>query len=160
MTWQGITPTPDPGFMKKLKTFDPNLDCEFNREVERFIITQPSRLRSGRLVAAIVENPGQEFYRQPDDRDLKNLAKFDFERKGHKQKIREGEERMLNHRKEQNQKAEEALREQTIDNKHWLQRKLAYAAGAVGDRVNPAFRRVIPKSKGFIVKDKRLIPAA
>jgi len=157
MSWQGITPTPDPGFMRKLKTFDPALDCEFNREIEKFIITQPSRLKSGRLVAAIVENPGKDFYRQPDDRDLRVLAKADFERKDHKRRIKEGEDYILSEHEKSDKRAEEAILAQTKDNGRWLKRKLAHAAGLVGDRVDPAFRRITPKSKGYVVKDRRTV---
>jgi hypothetical protein len=155
--WTGITPTPDPGFMKKLKVVDPNLDCEFNREVERFIITQPSRLGSGKLVAAIVENPGKDFYRQPDDRDLAVLAKGDFERTSHKQRIIDGEERMRNEYLKKEKDAEDKIREAAIDNKNQLFRAAQYDAGVVGDRHNPAFRRVTPKPKGYKVVDKRKV---
>lgn len=163
MAWQGITPEPDPGFLRKLKTFDPNLDCEFNREVERFIITQPSRLRSGKLVAAIIENPGTDHYRQPDDRDLKVLAKADFERKSHKDRIREGEEHMLDAPKRSEQTAKEAIRDATRDDRRQLEHAYARHFGFRTDGHNPAFRRVVHKPKGkvfdppFKVVDKRKV---
>ena len=153
--WIGMIPTPDSGFMRKLKTFDPNLDCEFNREVERFIITQPSRLRSGRLVAAVIDNPGQDHYRQPDNRDIRNLAHADFERKSHKRRILEGEERALQQEEVQNKKAEDRIMETTVDNKEWLRHKLSVAAGLKGDSVNAAFRRITHKPRGYKVEDRR-----
>jgi len=146
--WQGITPIPDSGFMRKLKVFDPNLDCEFNRHVERFIITQPSRLGSGKLVAAVVENPGKDHYRQPDDRDLAHLAKGDFERKSHKRRIQEGEQYMLEYEEEQDKKVEEDIRNRTKDDKLQLMHTYQHAAGFRADAHNPAFARVNPRIKG------------
>lgn len=150
MTWQGITPTPDPGFMRKLKTFDPNLDCEFNREIERFIITQPSRLRSGKLVAAVVDNPGRPEYRQPDDRDLRVLARADFERKSHTDRIREGEQMMLEKPLQDEKRAENEIRDVTKDNKLQLQHAYAKFFGMRADEHNPAFRRITHKPKGKV----------
>jgi len=163
MTWQGMTPIPDPGFMRKLRTFDPNLDCEFNREVERFIITQPSRLRSGKLVAAIVENPGKDVYRQPDDRDLHNLARADFERKSHKDRIREGEQAMLEKPIQDEKHAESEIRDATKDNRLQLQHMYRRVFKMTGDDHNPAFRRITHKPKGkvfdppFKVVDRRKV---
>lgn len=154
--WTGILPTPDPGFMRKLKTFDPNLDCEFNRECECFIITQPSRLGSGRLVAGVIANPeGIPGYRQPDDRDIAALARADFERKDHKTRIREGEEKMLEAPKKNEAFAEDEIKHATRENKNRLRRMAAQIRGDGGDAVNPAYRRITPKSKGYTVVDKR-----
>jgi len=158
--WTGITPIPNSTFMRKLKRFDPNLDCEFNREVELFIITQPSRLGSGRLVAGVVANPGKDYYRQPDDRDIHALAKADFERKDHKRRILEGEEYMAESKEKEDKFAEDEIMHASRENKIQLKHMADNIVGRSVDTVNAAFRRVPVKSKGYVVKDKRKLKSA
>ncbi len=41
---RGMTPSPDSGFVKDLKTFDPKLEIAFDRRYDAFVITQPSQV--------------------------------------------------------------------------------------------------------------------
>jgi hypothetical protein len=153
--FQGITPEPDAGFVRKLKRFDPKLKCEFDRKCGKFIITQPNRLHSGRSIAAVVEGDFGGGYRQPDNRDIKMLARADFERKSHIARIREGEQY-----EKQDAHAYDEIKHATAENKRQLRHYASILRGDRGDNVNPAFRRVTKKAKGtrkngYTVVDKR-----
>ena len=147
--WIGITPSPDPGFVKKLHTFDPKLKCEFSRKLGKFCITQPNRLRSGKSIAAIVEGDTGAGYRQPDNRDIRILYEADFENKDHKRRIREGEDYIIDYQKEQERKNTETIRDITKDSKYQLQNELikAYNLGKGMAPVRPV--KVRPNGKVF-----------
>lgn len=163
--WKGITPEPDPGFVRKLKTFDPKLKCKFSRKLGKFVITQPTRLRSGEAVAAVVEGDTGGGYRQPDERDLGVLARADFERKSHKERIREGEEFVEKNREAEEKREHETFRDVAKDNYNQLRHYYANLTGDRADDHNPAFRRVKTKpkgelkdtGKGFQIVDKRRV---
>lgn len=146
--WIGIVPSPDPGFVKKLHTFDPTLKCQFSRKLGKFVITQPNRLHSGESVAAIVEGDTGAGYRQPDNRDIKALYEADFEIKDHKRRILEGEEAMLEHEKNQEERVAAEIRDITLDSKYQLRNTYVKAANE-GKGMAP-FRQVTVKPKGKV----------
>jgi len=147
--WQGITPNPDSGFVKKLRTFDPKLKCQFSRKLECFVITQPNRLHSGESVAAIVEGDDGAGYRQPDNRDIQTLYEADFENKDHKKRILEGEEYMTNYREKEHKENIDEIRDIGKDSKYQLRNSLvkAYNMGKGMAPVRPI--KVKPKGKVF-----------
>lgn len=160
--YKGIAPIPDAGFVRKLKRFDPKLDIEFDRNIGKFIITQPNRLHSGRSIAAVVEGDFGGGYRQPDNRDIQTLVRADFERKSHLQRIREGEQYAADVREKQDAHAYDEIRHATAENERQLKHWQAVARGDRGDDVNPAFRRVNHKKKGikkdgYTLVDKRAV---
>ncbi|MEE9365990.1 MAG: hypothetical protein V3W44_04805, partial [Dehalococcoidales bacterium] len=154
--YHGLTPTPDPGFARKLREFDPKLRLEFSREHEKFIITQPTRLRSGRVPLILIGKYADGTYRQPDDRDLEILHGADMHRSGQevKDRIRIGEEYMLQSQEDQFVKARAEIRDRAKDDKTYLMQQ--YNQAFNNSKANAAYRRVIPEAKkGFTVVDKR-----
>ena len=153
--YQGIVPSPDSGFKQKLKTFDPTLTVEFDRNVGKFVIKQPRRLRGGQAVALVIENNDDRPWRQPDERDLVMLRAGDFEHRNHKDRIREGENRILDHQAKQEKEVTDTFREASRDDK--IQIKNAYRRALNDGKVGGMFRRVTPKSKGYTVTDRRKV---
>jgi hypothetical protein len=154
--FHGITPTPNSGFVRKLKQLYPELEVEFSREHERFIITQPSRLRSGRVLLMIIGGYKiDNSFRQPDERDLKVLWKADMWRIGYKKQMMDGERAMLEAREKEEAKAEEEIRERTKDDK--IQLSDGYRRAFNIAKANATFRRIEnkPKPGSFIINDRR-----
>ena len=149
--YQGITPTPDSNFVKKLHRYDSTLKCNFDRELSKFVITQPSMLNSGRKVALVVKDWEHEGgWRQPDERDIARIAMADFHRKSIRRRIQEGEDYMLNYRDKQDRKAAEELRDMTKDEK--LPLVNAYRESFnLGKKIRP-HRPIKPKVKGKVFK--------
>lgn len=115
--WVGDTPTPDRGFVQKLKEFDKNLWVEFDRKLSCFVIYQPS-VRYGKAVAHVVRPESDEVpYRQPDERDIANLYVTDFARKSAKRRITEGEEKIVNAHQKSDKDAADDLRDKTKDDR-------------------------------------------
>ena len=148
--WQGITPSPDSGFIKNLKKFDPKLKCQFSRKLGLFVITQSNRLHSGESVAGIIEGDDGAGYRQPDNRDIQALREADFEFKDHKKRILEGEEYMLKYRKDEEAKNRETIRDATKDDKYQSRNSLMKAYN-MGKGMSP-YRQVAPKPQGKVFK--------
>lgn len=144
--WTGLTPSVDHGFKRKLRDYDPDLDCVFDRQFGKFVVTQSSKV-SGRVPAVIIGVDVEEGYRQPDDRDIRQIAKADFARKSVKERIKEGEDYMREYRENQNAHVAEEIRDSTKDDK--IQLMNAYRRHLLKDgKANSEFRRITPKSKG------------
>lgn len=150
--YEGLTPIPDSGFVSKLNTFDKQLSVEFNRDIGKFVVTQPSNTEPGtRRVALIVqgdENP--EGWRQPDDRDLEFLSLADLFSINVKQRIEDGEKYMLDYREKQKQEQMQTFRDLTKDDKYYLANSYAQAFN-LGKGIRP-YRQVQPKPKGEVFK--------
>jgi len=148
--WTGMTPTPNPGFVKRLKEFDSKLDCVFSRKFGKFVIRQPSRV-SGMVPAIIVDGGPGDGYRQPHVGDIKELYTGDFTRKSAKERILEGEEYMKDYREKEQAHVDDEIRNMTKDDKIQLMR--AHRQHILKDgKANSEFRRVTPKSKGQVFK--------
>jgi hypothetical protein len=166
--FEGITPSVPYRFLTDLKALDPGLDCHFSRKYHRFVITQKSNL-SGNVPVAIIngydpdeENP-EGTYRYPDQRDIINLQQADLHRHGQevKDRIKAGEEYMLNHQDKSMKDAEDAIKHQTKIDSHQLLK--GYADSYNLGKYNSTYRRVETKpkgkvlpSKGYTVIDKRV----
>lgn len=144
--YTGLTPSPDPGFIRKLRKFDPNLRLEFDRQQGKFVITQPTRLNSGRVPLLIIGKYRDGSYRQPDERDLDFLLRADLHRKGQevKDRIQEGEDYMISHQEKQFVDAREEIRLRAIDDKRWLMSQ--YNKAFNNSKANATFRRITPRS--------------
>ena len=152
--YRGITPTPDTGFVKKLKKFDPKLKLEFSRLLGKFVITQPRKLHSGRALAAVVEGNTGGGFRQPDNRDIDTLCRADFERTSARKRIIAGEDYMLNHKKAQEKELKDSIRDATKDDKFQLIN--AYRKVFNEGKQVRHVRHIIPTNKkGYVVKDMR-----
>ncbi|KKN52254.1 hypothetical protein LCGC14_0614740 [marine sediment metagenome] len=150
--WNGLTPAPDTGFVRKLRDFDPTLRVQFSRQLGKFIITQPSNL-SGRTLAAVVEGEdcNNSGFRQPDMRDVRVLHEADFQRKAADQRILEGEEYMLGFQDDFDDKVAQELRECTVDDK--IQLVNTYNRASNSGKGVTAYRQVTPKAKGKVYKN-------
>jgi hypothetical protein len=148
--WQGVTPSPDPTFMRKLKEYDRRLDCHFDRKLERFVITQRGKV-SGRVPFLVVDDPNLPHYRQPDTRELAEIHMADMWNKiqrGWKEAVQEGEDYILGYEEKQDKKTKEEIHEVTKDNKHWLRKK--YQQWFNQSKGTRPFRQVTPKPKGKV----------
>ena len=159
--YQGITPSPDPGFVRKLKEFDPTLRVEFSRELETFVIMQPSK-KYGEVIATVCEGDGEKNWRQPDGRDLAELRAADWHRRRqeHRDRLREGVEKSQQIREKQDAFAEDELKARTREDKRQLFNTVAKATNS-GKGVT-GYRQVENKPKGtkrdgYTVIDRRKI---
>jgi hypothetical protein len=149
--YQGVTPTVDPTFLKKLKEFDPTLTCEFHRGHERFMIQRKATVGPPNNIMIVDDFTG---FRQPDERELAALYAADLWRHGGvTERIRKGEEYMRNYRKREDEKFKEELRDVTKDNKYWLRKTLRQANN--DGKANHEFRRIEVKPRGYTVNDLR-----
>jgi len=146
--FEGITPTPDRVFMKRLKAMDKKLDCLFFREHEHFVVTY-DRACGMKAPLFMVKRDGGEF-RQPDERDLQVLFDSDCSKSGESMthrlnKMAYASEQFKNDKRA---KASEAIRELTLDNKN----QLVNATGKAHNlgKFNSTYRRVTPRSKGKV----------
>jgi hypothetical protein len=65
-------------FLKRLKELDPRLICEFGREAQRFLIKYKRPVGEPLIVLKIETENGE--FRQPDNRDIEKLKKYDTHR--------------------------------------------------------------------------------
>ncbi len=145
--WTGLTPTPDPGFVRKLHEYDPSLGIEFNRELERFVVTQVGKI-SGRVVMLVVDDPQLPHYRQPDERELAQIwlaDKYRSWRHGYKEAMIEGEQKMIDQRKKFMRDAEDDIKALGRENKTQISN--AYRKALNNGKTESQFRRVQPKPR-------------
>jgi hypothetical protein len=149
--YQGVPPTVDREFVKDLKEFNKDLWVEFSREHERFIIYQKSK-QYGTAEVMIIETEDGEF-RQPNFTDIGLLYWGDLWRHGGVEaRMIFGEDKALQKMENDDKKAEESLREATLDDKYTLRNGLLKAMGMP---VTPHVRRIEHTPKGVIIEDKR-----
>jgi hypothetical protein len=154
--YQGITPTPDPGFVRKLKEYSKDLRIVFSRKYSRFIIQQKGKI-SGWVDAFMIKGPDNTGcgYRQPDERDLELLFHADRHRKGQEYKdvIRDGEQAMKDSAQKSMDEAADTLRQATIEDKRQLMN--TYNKAVNQSKGVTGFRQVPIKKKGYTVHDLR-----
>ncbi len=146
-TWTGMTPSPDPGFVKKMKEYSPDLGIRFSRNWGCFVITQKSKM-SGDVPLFKVEGDHGAGYRQPDDRDMAAIHAADmWNRRDHdwQDVMREGEEYMLEAEAKSFLDAKQDIRDATKDDKIQLMNTYKEALGM--GKTRNEFQRVQPKSK-------------
>lgn len=155
-TFHGCTPSVDPGFMRKLKELDSTLDCYFDRDYCRFVITQRGRI-SGDVPVCIVGTDGEGVFRQPDEREIMMLTWSDLHRSGQeiKDRVRDGEEAMLEARRRSEEAAEDDIRYAAREDRRYAREQFA-RAGNMG-KANSSVRRIEHKPKGYTVKDLRRV---
>ncbi len=149
----GVTPSPDPAFVKELKRYDRYLYVEFDRELERFVIRRETAIKPHPKLW-IVRDSISGGFRQPDKRDLDVLVAGDLWRGGGvKARILQGERAMEDARRKQERHVREELDHATRDNK--LQLAGAYHRAFNLGKWGGAFRRIEPKTRGVSVKQIR-----
>lgn len=150
--WHGITPSPDPGFVRKLRDYDPKLRAEFRREYGKFAITQPAAVGPNTIIFLVEGGENGRHFRQPDARDLAILHHADMARSGNSPKDRmyEGEAAIADIHRKQEAKVRSDLRDATKDGKYQLMRTFQEAANT-GKGTRP-FRQITHKPKGKVFK--------
>lgn len=150
--WIGLTPTPDPAFVRKLREFDPALSVEFDRYTGKFVVYQQGKI-SGKAVALVISGGENEAgFRQPDERDLMRLKRADLTRDVVRRRFLDTEEGMRAYTRDSLQDARQELREASRDNKYQIKR--AYRAMTNDGKAPSPFRHVAHKPKGKVF-DKR-----
>ena len=149
--YQGVPPTVNPSFLRKLKEFDPALRVEFSREAHRFVITKPRAYGAAWQLHLVQSEDGD--FRQPDERDIAVLWLGDLWRHGGpKARVRRGEDYMLDYQDREDRRISEEFRETSRDNKIQLRRM--YRRDVLGDgKGNAEFRRVNLKRRGLTISE-------
>jgi len=144
--FEGIPPTPDPGFVKRLHDFDPKLEVQFFRQWGRFVIVKPRAYGPAWQILPIEGEDGQ--FRQPDERDIRLLFYGDLWRHGGvKERVRAGEDHALGQQAKDDKRAETELHEASMDDKRQIRK--AYRQALNDGKANSEFERVDIKSKGL-----------
>jgi hypothetical protein len=144
--YAGCTPSPDPGFVRKLKDYEPTLGVHFDRKAECFVITQVGKI-SGRVPLFNIRNE-YGHWRQPDDRDIRAIYEADAHNRlgwDFKTRMTEGEKMMIDAQQKAMDDAKSEIRDATKDDKIQLI-NMYKELGGYGKTRNE-FQRVQPKSK-------------
>jgi len=131
-------PSVNPSFMKDLKSMDRKLDCIWNPDNKKFIVTYERATGQPVPVATLAGMENGEF-RQPNQKDLEFIKSGDLSSDSIKNKLNKVASYMENVREEQRRKAEEEIKAMTKDSKIQLQQAAVRVAGGKG---NSAFRRI------------------
>jgi len=149
--WQGLVPQPDPGFVRKLKLFDPDLSVEFDRWLGKFCIYQTGRI-SGRTLAMVIQGgENSSGFRYPDERDLLHLKAVDMHNEHVRRKMIDDYEYNVHQDQEYDKrKAREEIRDATFDDKYQIKR--AYRQMMNDGKASPHTRQVMPRPRGKVFK--------
>ena len=147
--YEGIPPVPDRGFMRKLKEYNKDLDCEFSRKHGKFVITHKGEI-SGRYEVAIVEGDEGGGFRYPDNRDIRTLYEADRYHKSRRQREREAAKYMREWREKEDKHEEDEIRARTRDSRRQLMRTYTKAFNL--GKCESTFRKVNPLPKGKVTK--------
>lgn len=151
-------PNPDPGFMRKLKGMDKRLGCKFNPDIERFVITF-ERPMSNPVSLFVIKGGGEGlgYFRQPDDRDLVLLHKYDLSRTTMNDYLLEISKYMEDVRERDRKNSRENFRNMTKDDKIQLMNVMARPYNPKAG--TGTFRRIKPKSSKNTVRviDRRMV---
>lgn len=148
--YQGIPPTVDPSFKKRLKEFDPKLKVKFDRETHRFAIYRKQPFGDDFKIL-IVAGPLGEF-RQPDQREIAVLYAGDLWRKGRlKDFVLSSEAKILENMAREDKKVRDELQEVSRDNK--LQLRRMYRKHMLGEGKDSEYRRVDPNRRGLTMNE-------
>lgn len=144
---------PDPAFAKKLKAFDPILECRWRDDAERFVIVQ-NRPAGPPYELWICEDETGGF-RQPSELDLMKLHIQSLERKAQKVRDIEMRDRRQSDEEKQERNIDDDMKHAAADNKNQFMK--AYHRDFNLGKGNATFRRIEPKPQGYVVKDKRKV---
>lgn len=114
--YAGVPPSPDPVFVRDLKTFDDKLRLQFSRQLGKFVVTKQRAFGDDFIVLVVQSDDGG--FRHPDQRDIKQLYAGDLWRHGGvKERIRKGEEQMLGAEQKDIDNATDELKARTREDK-------------------------------------------
>ena len=134
-------------FLKDLKLLDNRLDCEYDIEVERFVITYERA--TGGPVPVLIVGMNEGYFRQPDKRDIEMLWRGDNARISPKERILRTAKYMEDYRETRRRYMADEIRAMTKDGVNQLKPKLDRLRGS--GKGNATFRRIDRKKKrGFL----------
>jgi hypothetical protein len=137
--YYGVPPVPDWVFVRDLREFDPQLRIRFERRFEKFVISKKRAFGDDFNVLVVQTDNGA--FRQPDQRDIKKLYDGDLWRHGGvKERVRRGEEQMLEAEPKGIANAEDELKARTRENK--IQLSNAYRKTFNEGSKAPELRRI------------------
>ena len=140
---------PDRGFMKKLKTLDPNLGCKYEPDHQHFVITYRRPIGEPVPVWMIKSDDGG--FRHPDDRDILKLREGDLHRVPLKDRLRGVSKYMEEDRATRAMNRSQEIRDMTKDSKIQLMKKFSKIDSAMsGGKENYHFRRINLRPKGEV----------
>jgi len=151
--YRGITPTVPRDFLRKLKRIDRTLDCVFDRDVGKFVITQQGKI-SGNVPVLIVAGDVGGGYRYPDNRDIRQLQRADMHRVGYKEQMRRGEEHILSQKNREEAFVDDEIKHIARDNKRYLSEQFRRAQN--DGKANASLRKVTSKPKGVVIDKRRV----
>lgn len=135
--------TPDRGSLKELKLISPDLDCYFNNEIQRFVITY--KRATGEPVEVLwIENPDGSFKHFGMD-DVKHIAEMDTHRDDVRDRLSKSSYAIEEFAKKQRAKASEEILAMTREDRRVLMK--AFNKAFFGGKADP-FCKVTPKPKG------------
>ena len=139
-------PNVNPSFMKDLKSMDSKLDCVWNPDGKKFVVTY-ERAIGGSVPIATLAGVENGSFRQPNPRDLEFIKSGDMSNDTVKARMNRTAAYMEDVRESQKKKASDEIRDMTKDSKIQLTQGAVKVAGGKG---NSAFRRVEHKTKGKV----------
>lgn len=156
--YEGITPVPDRGFMRKLKEYNKNLDCKFCRKRGKFVITHKGEI-SGQYDVAIVEGDEGGGFRYPDNRDIRTIYEADRYHKSRRQRERDAVEYMRKYREDEEKREADKIRDMTKDGKRQLMRTYTKAFNlgkceSTFRKINARPRGKVTERDGYVVIDR------
>lgn len=138
-----MSATPDSGFMRKLKSLDPKLGCEFDYDTERFFVTY--QRATGRPIAILNVKAPDGGFRQPDDREIRVLQQGDQQRVDVAANLEKAAHYMESVHTKTRTDRKSNIRDWTKDNKHQLMRSLNPSSKA-----NRPYRQITPRVTGKV----------
>lgn len=135
---------PDRWFLRELRRIDPHLRCEYDHEMERFVLKY-QRCADLPVTLSVIEDENGGF-RFPDNRELLLLGESDTHRVSVKDRLQACSKYMADYRAKQRRNRKGEIRDMTKDGKIQMTQRLTRAFGF--GKGNSAFRRVNLKQKG------------
>ncbi len=150
---------PNPSFMRLLKSLDRRLDCYYEVDWERFVVTW--QRAHGTPIPLFQVKTADGGFRQPDVRDIMYLKQWDMEEMSPNMRLNRVTSYMEEIRKFTERKRREDIRGWTKDDRIQL---MQVFGRLYGGKSNSAFRRinVKPRPKGelFTVEDRRFLSSS
>ena len=130
--------------LKELKNIDRDLDCKYNQEIGRFVVTF-KRATGGEPVPVLwIETENNEF-RFPDYRDVQKIAEMDSNKDAVRDRLSKSSYAIDEFAKKQRARASEEILAMTREDRRILMK--AFNKAFFGGKADP-FCKVTPKPKG------------
>jgi hypothetical protein len=132
--------------MKDLKLMDKRLNCHFDSDIERFVVTYQRPYGDPAIVHLIKTDDGG--FRQPNRFDLEFIRGGDMENMTVRERMNHVSYYMEKVREKNRRDAKDNIRHMTLDGRRQLKAAFDQIHGA--GKGNATFRRITPKPKGKV----------